>query len=180
MKRKYLAILAVSTIALLASPTARADSFDFTFTSPDVTATGVLNGTLIGGVYDITSGTINVVSSTPPSGPGTIVANPYFPSPTTNTTLAGGGTYLTYDDALTPGANPTLDGYGLLFEVDGTSLNIWGNGADAYEAFGGNYAYDERGTLSVSPAPTPEPGTLLLLGTGLLCSGGLMRRRFNS
>jgi hypothetical protein len=37
---------------------------------------------------------------------------------------------------------------------------------------------DVHGRTSVSPATVPEPGTLTLLGTGLLGLGGMVRRKF--
>jgi hypothetical protein len=36
---------------------------------------------------------------------------------------------------------------------------------------------DVHGKTCVSPSPVPEPGTLTLLGTGLLSLGGLVRRK---
>jgi hypothetical protein len=37
---------------------------------------------------------------------------------------------------------------------------------------------DVEGKTCLSASPVPEPGTLTLLGTGLLSLGGLVRRKF--
>src|ERR1700677_1022790 len=116
--KSTLRVFSLLALGSALSIAAHADTtFNFTYTSTDgtVAATGTLDGTLVDGVYDITAGTIDVTGG-PVSGPGTLLSNLNFPGTTTNTTLAGGGTYLTYDDALTPGANPELDGNGLLFD----------------------------------------------------------------
>ena len=42
----------------------------------------------------------------------------------------------------------------------------------------GETALDQATTSTTPPAITPEPSTLLLLGTGLLSIGGVLRRRF--
>src|ERR1035438_4831640 len=61
MKKFFLALLALAA-ALAITPAALADSFNYTFTDGGITASGMLSATEIGntGVYNATSGTINV------------------------------------------------------------------------------------------------------------------------
>ena len=45
----------------------------------------------------------------------------------------------------------------------------------------GRLSFDDvHGSTSITPAAVPEPGTLTLLGTGLLGLGGMVRRKFAS
>jgi hypothetical protein len=45
----------------------------------------------------------------------------------------------------------------------------------------GHLSFDElKGKTCISPSPVPEPGTLTLLGTGLLSLGGLVRRKLSA
>jgi hypothetical protein len=85
-----------------------------------------------------------------------------------------------------------LDIYGLYFNVaGGYSVDLWSNGV--VPGFGLTYGVGDakNGTVlntfgepfsgtsvSISVAPTPEPGTLLLLGTGALGFAGSFARRF--
>jgi hypothetical protein len=83
--------------------------------------------------------------------------------------------YFTYDDLVAPldGEGQILDNNGLLFNFGGIELDIYGNiiigsGNDTwYENNGANGSgtFDLTETGSID---TPEPGSLLLLGTGLL------------
>jgi hypothetical protein len=55
---------------------------------------------------------------------------------------------------------------------------ITGGGHQAYYS-GGNYGSPGTWTVSPAPAPVPEPGSIVLFGTGLAALGGLVRRRLD-
>ena len=177
MKKFYLALLAMAA-ALAITPAALADAFGYTFTAGSLTATGTLTGYLVApGEYEITSGTITITGGGAEQGSGgVLLQNTSGPGGTTNFN-AGGGTILTFDDLLFVGSNPEVNGAGLLFELNGVGLNLWGNGPNSYTLFEGNYLSSADGTFITY---TPEPTSLLLLGTGLLGLAFVAFRRAKS
>jgi hypothetical protein len=155
--------------------------------NPSISGSGVLNGTAEGGgVYDIiTSGSSATFTIGGNTYSATIVGDAGYPTPAT----ADG---MVYDDQYTPGTAPFVDDNGLEFALTGSGslsgddLEISYNDYAPTLYFGDDIwnVANADNVLLISNAAggdpisfTPEPSSLLLMGTGLLCMAGFLFRR---
>lgn len=184
--KKILLTLLVLGGALAAIPAARADSFNFVYSAPGgVSGSGTLVGNYLGpdvtyGTSDwlITSGTGTFDDGTQ-TGAITLIANPNSDG-TPGDPVDG----LSYDDILlVPAADgfEWLDYNGLLFSFEGGVVNFWDGDFPYVEAWNESNGPSGNGPSGNGAFTiTPEPGSLLLMGTGLFGLALLLLKRRRS
>jgi len=162
MIRKFLTL---STLLLCTASVASAENFTFSYTGlTGSTASGTLTATAESGDQFLITGITNGLVD------GTAI-----------TSLLGTNAYEGNDNLLFFPSTGNLDNDGFSFATASGDVNLF-DGALGYSLDATNLPDDILGTFTLAPAvsATPEPNSLLLLGTGLLGAIGVLRRKMTA
>jgi hypothetical protein len=185
MNRVSLVLLALAT-ALATNPIASASTltYDFAFASSTSNATNYISGSGAFTVNSVSNAITGVTGNIKDTIDGLTVPIDYLLSTPGDTLSVQGGTY-TFDNKLTAGA---LDSEGVYFAIDGSgdtvlltddTVHIFfpATGTSSAGADTRSLATETITPVLPNTAATPEPGSLVLLGTGLLCLAFIISRK---
>ncbi|MGA9567466.1 MAG: PEP-CTERM sorting domain-containing protein [Candidatus Korobacteraceae bacterium] len=165
---------ALLTIVLLTAVWASATKVDYQFSY--VVGNGLVNGELV--TVDQGDGSYLVTGATG-SYLGSAITGVFDPSLSGNT--------FSFNNLLYFPSVPAVDLGGIVFQLNGdaniaTGINLYWDGEGYRSIDGGNNGpYVQLSLDPLAPlapqAPTPEPGTLALLASGVVGGAGILRRK---
>ena len=150
--------LGTALVILTFATSAFATNIYFNYSGSGFTGSGVFTATDQGGGTYLVTGVNGQQNTIPFTGVEPLGAN---------------GGY-TYDNLLFLNSTPQLDLSGILLSWNGGDVNLGFNGGHYVQWNPTEYVLD------FSASATPEPSTLITLGTGLLGLAGLARKRLSS